>query len=120
MAGHNDLGNLGEQIAVKELNKKGYQILELNYRFKRDEVDIIAQKNGVIVFVEVKTRESDYMGPPEKAVTIAKQKRIIKVANQYMIAQNLELEGRFDIFGIIINKKRKEIRHIENAFTPQW
>ncbi len=120
MAQHNDLGDLGEKIAVKDLNSKGYQILELNYRFKRDEVDIIAQKNNVIVFVEVKTRESDYLGRPEEAVTMAKQKRIIKVANHYMIENNLELEGRFDIFGIIINKNRQEVRHIEDAFSPQW
>ena len=120
MAKHNDLGDLGEEIAVKELNLKGYQILERNFRFKRDEVDIIAQKDQIIVFVEVKTRESDYLGRPEEAVSMAKQKRIIKVANHYMIENDLDLEGRFDIFGILVNKNGQEVRHIEDAFSPQW
>jgi putative endonuclease len=72
------------------------------------------------VFVEVKTRESNYLGEPEEAVSIAKQKRIIKVANHYMLENDLELEGRFDIFGIIVNQKMQSINHIENAFIPSW
>lgn len=120
MAKHNELGKLGEQMAVKSLANKGYQILELNYRFGRDEIDIIARISNIIVFVEVKTRESNYMGEPEESVTLAKQKRIIKVANHYMIENNLELEGRFDIFGVIVNQKERNLNHIENAFSPIW
>lgn len=120
MAKHNELGKLGEEMAVKHLANKGYQILEVNYRFGRDEVDIIVQKDLVIVFVEVKTRENNYLGEPEEAVSKAKQKRIIKVANHYMIDNELELEGRFDIVAIIINQKTQQINHIENAFIPSW
>jgi putative endonuclease len=60
------------------------------------------------------------MGEPEEAVSMAKQKRIIKVANHYMIENDLLLEARFDIFGIIINQNTQKITHLENAFIPNW
>ena len=120
MAKHNELGKLGEQVAVKELLSKGCQILEQNYRFGRDEVDIIARDKDAIVFIEVKTRENDYLGEPEEAVSKSKQKRIIRVANHYMIENDLDLDGRFDIFGIIINQNSQKINHIKNAFLPSW
>ena len=99
MAEHNELGKVGEEMATKYLVNIGYQILEKNFRFKRDEVDIIATKDGIIVFVEVKTRTSNFLGEPEESVSMAKQKRIIKVANHYLIENDLDNEGRFDIFG---------------------
>lgn len=120
MAEHNELGKIGEEIAVAELVKKGYQILETNYRFGRDEVDIIAKIEEYIVFVEVKTRANNYMGEPEEAVSRSKQQRIIKVANHYLIENDLDNEGRFDIFGIILNQGNKSIKHIIEAFSPSW
>jgi putative endonuclease len=120
MAEHNELGKKGEELAAKCLLSKGYEILETNYRFGRDEVDIIAKKDDWIVFVEVKTRVNEYAGAPEEAVSLAKQKRIIKVANSYLIDNDLCNEGRFDIFGIIINQKEERVNHIEGAFIPVW
>ena len=120
MAKHNELGELGEKMAVKYLEVNGYQILETNYRFGRDEVDIIAKIEDFIVFVEVKTRESNFMGEPEEAVTKAKQKRIIKVANNYIIENDLDNESRFDIFGIIINQNTEIVKHLISAFVPSW
>ena len=120
MAEHNELGKIGEEMAAKYLANAGYQVLERNYRFKRDEIDIIATKKGIIVFVEVKTRTSSFLGVPEEAVSMAKQKRIIKVANHYLIDNDLDNEGRFDIFGIIINRNEEIISHVKEAFTPLW
>ena len=120
MASHNELGKKGEELAVKFLSNLGYEILEQNFRFKRDEVDIIASKNDIIVFVEVKTRANNFLGEPEEAVSIGKQKRIIKVANHYLIENDLDNEGRFDIIGIILNEKTKNINHISEAFMPKW
>jgi len=120
MASHNELGKLGEDLAVKYLQKLGYEILERNFRFSRDEVDIIAKHQEYIVFIEVKTRDNNFMGEPEEAVIIGKQKRIIKVANNYLIENDLDNEGRFDIFGIIINQHTKSINHIIDAFKPRW
>lgn len=120
MAKHNELGDLGEELAAKHLVSQGYEILERNFRFGRDEVDIIAKFEKYIVFVEVKTRASNFLGEPEEAVSKAKQKRIIKVANHYLVENDLDNEGRFDIFGIIVNQTTKSIKHIPNAFQPLW
>ena len=120
MASHNELGQQGEELAAKYLSKLGYEILERNFRFGRDEVDIIAKIDEYIVFVEVKTRANNFLGEPEEAVSTQKQNRIIKVANHYLIENDLDNEGRFDIFGIIINQNQKSISHIIEAFKPRW
>ena len=65
MAIHNELGKKGEQLAVDFLQKKGYTILDRNWRFKKAEVDIIAQKEQILAIVEVKTRSSNYFGNPQ-------------------------------------------------------
>ena len=87
MASHNELGKEGEELAVKYLSNLGYEILETNFRFKRDEVDIIASKNDFIVFVEVKTRANNFLGEPEEAVSVSKQKRIIKPIKTFVFLQ---------------------------------
>ncbi|MFT4662650.1 MAG: putative endonuclease [Patiriisocius sp.] len=119
MAHHNTLGIDGELLACTKMNEQGYKILKKNWRHKRDEIDLIIQKEGVIAFVEVKTRANRYAGPPEKHVTISKQKRIIRAAQAYVEAFDVEEELRFDIIAIVLNSKEKHINHIENAFYPQ-
>ena len=117
MAKHNELGEIGEEIAVQHLMKHGYSILERNYRYDRAEVDIIAQKDeGVVVVVEVKTRHNDFFGDPESFVTPGKIKQLVKVADAYMTSNNLDAEVRFDIIAVIKNKKVERLKHIEDAF----
>lgn len=118
MADHNELGKAGEDLAVKYLTQKGYQILRRNFRFKKEEIDIICKQNDMLVIVEVKTRHSDYLAGPEVTVTKRKQRAIIKVANHYILEENLDIETRFDIISIILNEKTKEIEHLEDAFYP--
>jgi putative endonuclease len=118
MADHNELGEKGEAIALDYLQKKGYRILTKNYRFKRWEVDIIAEKDEIIVVVEVKTRQSSFMAGPEITVTRAKQKSIVKTAHEFMLDQQRNNEVRFDIISIILNEKTVEIEHLEDAFYP--
>ncbi|MFH1005828.1 MAG: YraN family protein [Bacteroidota bacterium] len=84
MAEHNDIGKLGEDLAVKYLMKEGYVILNRNWHFGKEELDIVARKDDFIVFVEVKTRASNAFGYPEEFVTRKKQKHLIKVANAYI------------------------------------
>jgi putative endonuclease len=120
MASHNELGKKGEQIVLKYLVRNGYHILEQNYRFGRDEVDIIARDEVTIVFIEVKTRTNNEIEEPERAVNYNKQKRIIRVANHYLIENDLDNESRFDIFGVTFNQLEENINHIEDAFTPKW
>lgn len=105
-------------MAANYLLKKGYEILKRNYRFKKSELDIIAKKDGKLIVVEVKTRNSDYLAGPEITVTKKKQKSIVKAAN-YFIAQNeLDLETQFDIISIILNDREQTIEHLEDAFYP--
>ncbi|UTW64866.1 YraN family protein [bacterium SCSIO 12643] len=120
MASHNELGKAGEKVVQEYLVANGYSILELNYRFGRDEIDIIAQENEFIVFIEVKTRATCFFETPEQAVNLQKQKRIIRVANQYLIENDLDNEARFDIFGVTINHSEQSINHIKSAFVPRW
>lgn len=111
-------GDSGEAEAVELLEAKGYNILERNWRFGRLEVDIIAETKNHIVIAEVKTRTSDYLGDPAMAVTIKKQKRLVKAAHAFIIENNLEKEVRFDVIGIIKNQYGTDIKHIEGAFYP--
>jgi putative endonuclease len=119
MADHNDLGKEGEEIAADYLSKKGYQIVARNYTFAKSEIDIVTKKDGLLIIVEVKTRNSDFMAGPHQTITKAKQKAIIKAANFYIHQHNLDIETRFDVVSIILNSKQKLIEHIEDAFYPR-
>ena len=101
MSRHNELGVKGEILACEFLQKKGYAILDLNWRFSHYEVDIIARHQNTLIFAEVKTRSTDYFGFPEEAVDKEKQERLAKAADEYMVQNNLEMDIRFDIISII-------------------
>ena len=110
-----EIGRVGEDIAEYFLRKKGYEIIERNYRKRFGEIDIIANDRNCTVFVEVKTRSSIQFGYPSQAVDSRKIQRIMKTANCY-IAQNGIFEGefRFDVIEVYIASKK--INHIEGAF----
>jgi putative endonuclease len=116
MATHNDLGELGEELAVEELEKNGYEIVERNWRYKKAEVDIIARKNNILAIVEVKTRSSDYMGNPQDFVSPKKIKMLVEAINEYVVSKDLEVEVRFDIIAIIKNENQLTLEHLEDAF----
>lgn len=116
MAKHYELGKEGEQLAVDFLIKKGYQILDRNWRFQKAEVDIIAQKNEILAAVEVKTRSSDYFGKPEEFVNPKKIQLLLSAIDNYVIERDLDVEVRFDIIAIIQNKTATKIEHLEDAF----
>ncbi len=118
MADHNELGNKGEELGFNYLIKKGYKILNRNYRFKHNEIDIVAQFENTLVIVEVKTRANRFLAGPEDTVTLSKQKSIIKVANAYIQEFEVDMDTRFDIFSIILNEKETSIEHLVDAFYP--
>ena len=118
MAAHNELGKKGEMMAIEYLKKKGYQILQHNWKLNNWEIDIIAQKKNEIIFVEVKTRSDNYLMQPEDAVDYRRQRRMTNAANAYINYYRVDLEPRFDIIAIILNDNRKEINNIEDAFPP--
>lgn len=116
MAQHNDLGNQGEQIAHDFLIKKGYKILEQNWRIGRAEVDLIAMDGEVMVFIEVKTRSDNYFGEPESAVNQRKMDLLTHAASVYMYEVNHEWEFRFDVVSILIRHGKTYVTHFEDAF----
>lgn len=118
MAKHNDLGKLGEEIAAQYLIREGYEIVERNWRSIHKEIDIIAKKGQELVVVEVKTRQSEEYGEPDKAVTRQKQRRLISAANAYIFNNKLDVSTRFDIISVIIREDNPIIEHIEDAFLP--
>ena len=114
-----EIGILGENAATDLLIKKGYAILERNYRVNHLEVDIIALKDGVIVFVEVKTRAADFLVAPQDAVNNRKQKFIINAANGYMRRHHRTEEARLDVITVLHKDGIvTDVSHIENAYYP--
>lgn len=109
-------GRSGEQIAVNYLIAKGYKILNQNYRYQKAEVDIIAQKAGGLIAVEVKTRSNEDFGSPQEFLKPAQIQRIIRAVDHYVLIHNLELEVRFDIMAIVMSSAAYKIEHIKNAF----
>lgn len=118
MARHNELGKKGEDIAKKMLSEKGYAIIETNWRFDKDEIDIIAKDGDELVIVEVKTRSTEYFGFPEEAVGSQKEGFLIRATEAYLEENDLDLDTRFDIVAIILNNKETKIHHIVDAFYP--
>lgn len=116
-----DLGKTGEDLAAEYLIKKGYQILERNWRSGHKEIDILALKDDTLVVVEVKTRKTNDYGEPDIAVGAYKQQMLIWAADAYVRFKNLDVDVRFDIISIILNGTDQTIEHIEDAFvvSPQ-
>lgn len=103
-----------ERQAAVFLKQKGYEILEMNYRCRMGEIDLIAKDNEYLVFVEVKYRKNEQAGNPFEAVNYGKQRMISKVAAYYLMRQGFSMEQpcRFDVVGILGN----EMTLIKNAF----
>jgi len=116
MADHNKFGKLGEQKAVDFLKASGYEIKSLNYRYLNAEVDIIAEKEGVLVVVEVKSRNKGFLEDISHVITPKKVKLLTMAANRYVEEQDKEFEVRFDVIPVIKNADNFEIEHFENAF----
>ena len=120
-----EVGNLGEKIAENYLKKKGYQILDKNYSFRmrgnpqRGEIDIVAKKEDIIAFIEVKTlwqTQGKFFSPEEK-VNFGKQKKLVKMAESWLMSKKIPLNSKWqiDVVSVAINKGKAKIWHFENA-----
>jgi putative endonuclease len=110
-------GKKGEQAAERYLRKKGYVVVERNYRCALGEVDLIVLHGRVIVFVEVKTRSGDRFGTPLEAVERRKQRKMIQAAQYFLSHKRLDhRDARFDVVGISWPGREPVIEHVENAF----
>ncbi len=105
-------------MATDHLLRHGYVILAMNWRSGRNEIDVVARINNVVVFVEVKTRATNFFGEPKEALSKAQKKRLIQAANDYMEQHEIELEARFDVISIVKNNHTQRIEHLEDAFYP--
>jgi putative endonuclease len=114
-------GKTGEDIAAAFLKKKRYKIIERNYKCVFGEVDIVARDMNDIVFIEVKSRKSKDFGEPEDAVTLNKQRKISKVALNYLKDRRLDdRDARFDVIAIKLSTEGSIVKHIKNAFELAW
>ena len=114
---HIDLGRHGESIAMEFLRKNGFEILTNNYRYLKGEIDLVGIEGNQIVFIEVKTRSSNYLSPTI-SVNKKKQLQLVKVANNYIQRYNIHREARFDVVSIVMNERELKIDHIKDAFYP--
>ena len=115
---HIELGKQGEIIAKRFLKDQKMLILDSNYRWKKQEIDLIAREGDELIVIEVKTRKHESYGAPENAVTRVKQRNLIKAANAYIQERQLDLDVRFNVISIIHNAYETRIDHIQNAFYP--
>lgn len=117
MADHNDFGKKAEELAAEYLQKNGYKILVRNFRYQKAELDLVAEKDSLIVVVEVKARSTDVFNLPQEAVNKRKIKLIVSAANYFMEEYNKNQEVRFDIISVLPDEnKNLVIEHIINAF----
>ncbi|HLZ58493.1 MAG TPA: YraN family protein [Ktedonosporobacter sp.] len=114
------LGRTGERLAAEKLVSCGYHILERNFRCRYGEIDLVAEHNDDLVFVEVKTRRGEAYGRPEEAVTLRKQRKIIEVASYYLdLYACVDRSWRVDVVAVQMSTRGKleEIRIYDHAFS---
>lgn len=113
-----NIGKLGEDIAVKYLEKHGYNILERNYRKPWGEIDIIAQQSDELVFIEVKTQNQEIEWRPEENITFHKKRQLSRIVATYLKANKIpeDQNWRVDVIAIKLNFKTKNasVEHIQN------
>lgn len=114
-----DIGSFGESLARDYLISKGYKILNMNFRNKFGEIDIICKKNNLLIFCEIKSRYSNSFGSPIESITCYKQKQIIKLSELYLISKKYyNFNVRYDIIEVIFNTITSShiINHVQDAF----
>ena len=122
-ANHLTTGKRGEILACAHLERKGYRVLEQNWRHGRYEIDIIAAFEDLLVIVEVKARSSTSWGAPESFVTIAKWRNLVFAAGRYMEKYDLDREVRFDIVAVTLDPVHAPgISHYKDVYCPmnEW
>jgi len=114
----NDFGELGERIAARWLERHGYAVLARRWRSGHRDVDLIAEREGVVAFVEVKTRAAMEFGDPVEAVHAKKQQSLVRSAREWLARDaNGAREYRFDVIGVLLHDRKVWVRHIQSAFT---
>ena len=119
MAQHLELGRRGEALAKTFLEDAGYEILDENWTHGKCELDLVAYKDGIIIFAEVKARTGTGFGEPEDFVDNCKQKLLAEAADEYIYLMDHQGEVRFDIISVLFRDELNyTLKHIEDAFWP--
>ncbi len=115
----NAFGELGERIAARWLEVHGYTVLARRWRSAHRDIDVIAMREGVVAFVEVKTRAAMEFGDPVEAVHAQKRRSIVRCAREWLAKNDgaAVADYRFDVIGVLLRERRVWVRHIEAAFT---
>ena len=114
----NALGELGERIAARWLERSGWRIVARRFRSGRRDIDLVAQRDDLIAFVEVKARSGDEFGDPVEAVNHRKQRELTKSAQTWIDRHGRAGESyRFDVVGVLLKERRAFIRHVPSAFA---
>jgi len=115
-----EVGSRGEKLAVDFLKGLGYKIVQMNFRCRQGEIDIIAQQGECLVFVEVRTKKSCDFGTPEESVTSSKREKLISLANIYLqTLDSLPPSWRIDVVAVELtpDDRLSRLEHIENAIS---
>lgn len=118
-----ELGKMGEELALRHLRGKGYEIVRVNQRVQRGEIDIICRKGGLLVFVEVRTRSESESALPDDFIDRKKLQRWTNAALQYMEEVHWQGEYRFDLITVTRQRgfhRRLSLRHYEDVWFPGW
>lgn len=115
------LGETGERVAARWLVRRGWRLLAWRFRSGHRDIDLVAERDGTVAFVEVKTRRGERFGGPVGAVGWRKQRELTRSASVWMDRHGRpELAYRFDVIGVIIRGDRVRLRHVEDAFSPHF
>lgn len=124
MLNHKKLGAIGEDLALQYLKKKGYTIIERNFRRNFGEIDLIAQhkREKNLVFFEVKTKTQDAFGQPQEAVDFFKQRKLLRTAYAYCEQKNIPLDFQIDVIAITMDYQtgKAKIKHFKNVVEERW
>ena len=110
-------GELGERIAERWLRRQGWRIVQRRFRSGHRDIDLVAERDGLVAFVEVKARRGQQFGDPVEAVNWKKQRELGRSARVWIARHGRAPEAyRFDVIGVLVAGPRVRVRHIENAF----
>ena len=118
MARHNEQGTEAEKIAAEYLAGIGYHILERNWRHYHKEIDIIAEKDGKLIIVEVKARRDGGEENASEIFSTGKMRNMVDAAEAYIFREDVQMEVRFDFFLVIFDPLGYKVNHIPDAFIP--
>ena len=112
------LGRVGERVAERWLERHGWRIIDRRFRNGRRDIDLVAEREGLVAFVEVKTRSGEGFGDPVEAVHWRKQRELVRSADVWIDRHGPPgANYRFDVLGVIVDGNRVRVRHVEDAFS---